>query len=282
MDTPKYQNLFPVSQKTAKKQDLRIIAMTVCCMDVYPQNNEAYVGGNSINFAVECKRKGINTSVLGCIGTDDYGWEIIDILTRYGINISHLHTRPGKTASNRIYISEKGDRFFLPDSWDGGVYQTFMLSEADWAFVFEHDIVAIPANNPNFATALDKLGNSGKLVVDFLDSRDYPSIEAALPKIALGFISGDPAVVTRLKPLSEVIPTPIIITLGADGSIALFGGREFCQIAAPVKTIVDTTGCGDSYQAAFTISWWNEHNLSKAMKEGSWAAAKTLTHMGGI
>ncbi len=282
MDIIKPQQL-PILQESIKAQNLRIIAMTVCCMDVYPQRNEAYVGGNSINFAAQCVQKGIsNTSVLGCIGTDDYGWEIIDILTKSRINVSHLHTRSGKTASNRIYISEKGERFFLPDSWDGGVYQSFMLSEEDWAFVFEHDIVAIPANNPNFASALDKLGDSKKLVVDFLDSRDYQAIENALPKIALGFISGDQDMVTRLKPLSETIQTSIIVTSGANGSIALLGGKEFYQTAVPVETIVDTTGCGDSYQAAFTISWWKEHDISRAMKEGAAAAAATLTHMGGI
>ncbi len=281
MDNLKSQNS-PTFQNHLEAQNLRIIAMTVCCMDVYPQKNKAYVGGNSINFAAECIRKGVKASIVGCVGTDDYGWEIIDTLTKSGINVSCLHTRMGKTASNRIYISEKGERFFLPDSWDGGVYQTFILSEEDWSFVFEHDIVAIPANNPNFQTTLNRLGDSGKLVVDFLDSRDIQFIESALPRIALGFISGNREMATRLKSLSKSIAAPIVVTLGADGSITLLNGKEFYQEAVPVKTIVDTTGCGDSYQAAFAVSWWQEHSIPIAMKKGALAAAATLTHMGGI
>lgn len=281
MDIPNSQNPSGL-HNSLKAQILRIVAMTVCCMDVYPEENEAYVGGNSINFASGCIRKGIKASIVGCVGTDDYGWEIIDTLTKSGIDVSCLHTRIGKTASNRIYISKNGERFFLPDSWDGGVYQTFMLSEEDWAFVFEHDIVAIPANNPNFQTTLNRLGGSNKLVVDFLDSRDIQFIESVLPRIALGFISGNREMATRLKSLSKSITAPIVVTLGADGSITLLNGKEFYQEAIPVKAIVDTTGCGDSYQAAFAVSWWQEHSIPMAMKEGTLAAAATLTHMGGI
>jgi Sugar kinases, ribokinase family len=278
-----YQNQPALLAPVSKSQNLRIIAMTVCCMDVYPQTKQAFVGGNSINFAAQCVKKGfIDTSVLGCVGTDAYGWTIIDILTKNKINVSHLYIHEGTTASNRIFISERGDRYFLPDSWDGGVYQSFILSDEDWFFVKKHDIVAIPANNPNFAAALERLGKSGKLVVDFLDSRDFNSIEAALPKSALGFISGNNDTVARLKALTEIIEAPIVVTLGAEGSVALHGGREFRQQAIPVSNIIDTTGCGDSYQAAFTVSWWKEHNLSNAMKEGSLAAAETLAHMGGI
>lgn len=281
--TPNASSNPSIIRDSSKTQDLRIVAMTVCCMDVYPQKNDVYVGGNSVNFAFQCIKKGVSaTSVLGCVGTDDYGWVIIDILTKNRINVSHLHIREGRTASNQIYISRKGERFFLPDSWDGGVYQSFLLSQEDWDFVLEHEIVAIPANNPNFPTSLEKLGSSGKLVVDFLDSRDLQLIEATLPRVALGFISGDHEMVARLKPLSEKITTPMIITLGAEGSIALHHGKELREAAVPVEAIIDTTGCGDSYQAAFTISWWQEHNLSKAMKEGATAAAGCLSHMGGI
>ncbi len=263
--------------------DLKIIAMTVLCVDVYPQKDEIYVGGNSVNFAVQCVKRGIREiSVLGCVGNDGYGQAVIELLTKNHINISHVCTKEGKTASNRIFISEGGDRYFLPDSWDGGVYQNFILSENDWVYALEHDIVAIPANNPNFSTALNKLANSGKLVVDFLDSRDFDSIETTLPKIALGFISGDRQVVNRLRPLSLEMDTPIIVTLGAEGSLALHKGKEYYQEAAPVDTIVDTTGCGDSYQAAFTVSWWQEHDFMKAMKEGALAAAETLKHTGGV
>lgn len=38
----------------------------------------------------------------------------------------------------------------------------------------------------------------------------------------------------------------------------------------------------DSYQAAFTVSWWQEHIISEAMQKGASAAAETLKHMGGV
>lgn len=267
----------------SKTQKISILAMTVCGVDVYPQKNETHVGGNSVNFAVQCIKQGVaNTSVLGCVGSDDFGWNVIQSLIHNKVNITHLYAREGRTASNRIYISETGDRFFLPDSWDGGVYQTFLLSQEDWIFAHEHDIIAIPANNPNFQKALEEFSGTGKLVVDFLDSRDFCLFEKVFPQIALGFISGDTGVVSRLKHLSETIEIPIVVTLGAEGSITLYHGKEFFQKAFPVETIIDSTGCGDSYQAAFTVSWFNNSNILMAMKAGASAAAETLKHMSGI
>lgn len=281
--TSKNENELNIIPETSKKQNLKITAMTVCCVDIYPQKNAVYVGGNSVNFAVQCVKQGvIDTSVIGCVGSDDYGLAIINLLAKYRINFSKVHIRNGNTALNRIFISESGDRYFLHDSWDGGVYQSFILSELDWLFALEHDIIAIPANNPNFPATLERLGGSDKLVVDFLDSRDYQFIETVLPRIALGFISGEREMVAKFKPISEKIEAPLVITLGAEGSIALYHGKEYHQKAEPVETIVDTTGCGDSYQAAFTVSWRQGHNISEAMQKGASAAAETLKHIGGV
>jgi sugar/nucleoside kinase (ribokinase family) len=58
--------------------------------------------------------------------------------------------------------------------------------------------------------------------------------------------------------------------------------RQNLKIAAMTVCCVDTTGCGDSYQAAFTVSWRREHNISEAMQKGASAAAETLKHMGGV
>lgn len=101
-------------------------------------------------------------------------------------------------------------------------------------------------------------------------------------QVALGFISGDREMAIRLKPLSERLDIPVIVTLGAEGSMALYRGQEIYQEAVRVKTIIDTTGCGDSYQAAFTVLWFTNFDLVQAMKNGAYAAAETLGHMGGV
>lgn len=52
--------------------------------------------------------------------------------------------------------------------------------------------------------------------------------------------------------------------------------------AVEVDTIIDTTGCGDSYHAGFVCSYMLENDIEKAMNVGSEIAAENLKHYGGF
>lgn len=56
------------------------------------------------------------------------------------------------------------------------------------------------------------------------------------------------------------------ITLAEKGSVTFHNGKEYYIDAIPVKNIVDTTGCGDSYHAAFIASYLNNNNVNMAME----------------
>lgn len=261
---------------------MKIIAMTVCCVDIYPETIQYCVGGNSVNFATQCIRSGVkDVSVLGAVGTDNFGKMVIDHLISQEIDVSHVYKVEGVTASNRIYI-KNGERTFLPDSWNGGVYEKFHLSESDWSFVKTFDIAAIPANNPNFTETLKQLSGKMEIVVDFLDSRDVNRIKNILPDINLAFVSGNQTMIDCIKEFSSHVNTPIIITLGAEGSVALINGEAFFQESITVGKVIDTTGCGDAYQAAFTVSWYKDRDIKAAMNCGAIAASKILLSFGGV
>lgn len=262
---------------------MKIAAMTVACVDLYLQQGMQCVGGNSLNFLTQCRKEEVEeTAIIACVGTDDMGLKVREHLESRAIDTSHLYFRDGKTASNKIYITDEGERTFLPDSWDGGVYQDFSLSEADWAFLGQYDILAIPANNLNFFEALKRKAADQRLVVDFLDSRDYSLIERSLPFMDIGFISGDWEMIEKLKPVSRKVDTMVVVTLGSEGSVTLLRGETYFQGAIPVRQVVDTTGCGDSYQAAFTVSWFQHRDIRVAMMRGAIAASYVLQHFGGV
>lgn len=262
---------------------MKLVAMTICCADIYPDSGQVFIGGNSLNFATQCvKRKIEKVSVLGAIGNDRYGTLIKNHLMKLGIDNTHLYVIDGDTATNKIYINDAGDRFFKTDSWNGGVYQLFRLSNEDWEFVYSHDVMTIPCLDPNFNEVLSKKQPLIKLVVDFLDIHDLDFIVKALPVIDIGFVSGDKALVEALKPVARQLNTLIVITLGAAGSVAIEGDQEYYQPAIPVKNVVDTTGCGDAYQAAFVVSYFENRNIKEAMEKGSYAASQVLGHMGSV
>jgi fructoselysine 6-kinase len=262
---------------------MKFIAFTVCCVDVYVESGINVIGGNSINFAAQCVRSGLkDISLLGAIGNDSYGEMIMDYLRSSSIEISHVHQLEGMTAHHFININEAGERYFKPNSWQGGVYETFLLSDDDWEFVKTFDVVATPINNPNLNEAIRRLTEKNKIVVDFLDYHDLNIIEPMLHQIDLGFISGTTDMTKRLQKFSMQLASPIVLTLGADGSMAFLNGKSYFQPAIPVEKVVDTTGCGDSYQAAFCVSWYRNQDLQTAMSAGADAASKILLKLGGI
>jgi sugar/nucleoside kinase (ribokinase family) len=262
---------------------MKVLAMTVCCVDIYQNTGRVYVGGNSLNFATQCVQMGVaGVAVLGAVGNDPYGVLIRQYIKEKGIDDSHLYVQSGRTASNKIHIDPGGDRYFMPDSWDGGAYQTFRLAERDWDFAKCYDLVALPCGDPNFAEVLARKRNHFKLVVDFLDTRDFDLIIRSLPQIDLGFISGDREVADWMRASSLRTDAVLVVTLGAEGSRAFYRGKEYFQPAIPVAKVIDTTGCGDAYQAAFTVSYLANRGIVAAMEQGATAAARVLSHFGGV
>lgn len=262
---------------------MKICAMTCSTVDLYPQKHLLFAGGNAVNFAIQCRMSGTaEVSVLGAAGQDRYEVEIRRRLESHYINTSHFRRLPGKTASNRIYINEQGDRYFLPDSWDGGVYAEYRLTDEDWAFANTHHLVSMVTVDENFTAALTRLNAPVLFHADFLDTRNFGLLEQNLNRIDIAFFSGDDAVVERAKSIARSRTAFIVVTLGAQGSVALRHDQVVFQPALPSVNVVDTTGCGDAFQAAFICSWYRHYDLQQALLNGSEAAAKTLTHMGGF
>ena len=108
---------------------MKITALTSCCVDFFPEQGKVYVGGNSLNFATQCKLSGANdVAVISALGKDEFGTLIEQHLDKCKIDRKHVYRIDHPTASNKIFINEKGDRYFKEDSWIGGAFDAFRLS----------------------------------------------------------------------------------------------------------------------------------------------------------
>lgn len=72
----------------------------------------------------------------------------------------------------------------------------------------------------------------------------------------------------------------VAVTLGADGSVAVHAGQQARVPAAPVATVVDTTGAGDSYAAGFLYGLVNDMPVERCAEIGALAAAEVVSHIG--
>ena len=235
---------------------MNIIAMTCMCVDVFDDTGEIRPGGEALNFAaIASKYNHISVDLLGAIGDDDYGKAILKSIENKPINKEFIHIISGSaTANHRIYLTEKGDRYFKDDSWNGGIHDTYLLSDSDKNRIASADIIFITFDSPNFDDVLElRKSCRFQLAVDF-----------------------------NVLRWSERYDNIFNITLAENGSVTYYMGKEYRVDAVPVNNVIDTTGCGDSYHAGFLCSYLRDCDIINAMNEGSRVASKTLSHIGGF
>jgi fructoselysine 6-kinase len=262
---------------------MKIAAFSSLCVDRYPQQNIAKPGGNSLNIAVHAKRLGAQTvSIAGFIGTDSYADMIEQLLKAEHIDFSHLFRLPGATASNKLYNTADGERYSNEGDWDNGVKNAAVLSEATWKYVLSHDIIAVPYWDANLDELMKRRSRSNLVIVDFMHFDDFDIIRKHLPYIDIACMSPKIAHLPDVQCLAEESKKLFIAMLGAEGSKVFFEGKQYFQPALPVPKVIDTTGCGDSYQAGFLYSYFINQNIPKAMLCGATTASKVLAHYGAV
>ncbi|HKC03953.1 MAG TPA: adenosine kinase, partial [Sphingomicrobium sp.] len=72
----------------------------------------------------------------------------------------------------------------------------------------------------------------------------------------------------------------LVVTKGADGALAVEGGRRVEIAAAPVAKIVDTTGAGDLFAAGFLAARCRRRDLEACLQAGAACAAEIISHFG--
>lgn len=263
----------------------RILCMPTLCADIFEHSGEILPGGEALNFAcIACRYDHVDVSLLGAIGEDEPGRHIQQVIRDRRIDGRNVHVIPGgATATHKISIDAHGDRYFKPGAWNGGVLNTYRLTEHDVAAMNAADIVFCTWYSPNFREALEARKKGGfRLAIDFDIERDFMKMESVLTWVDFFMISGDDSVLPVARAWSEKYDGLFNVTLAERGSVTYHHGKEYRVAAVPVDRVIDTTGCGDSYHAGFICSYVKDGDVTAAMHEGSRVASATLGHVGGF
>lgn len=274
----------------SRRHDVRIAAVGECTRDRYLERSLEGVGGISLNFAVQARRAGAHTvSLVSCTGRDQVAPVVRDRLARAGVDASHCHSMDGPTASQAIRLVAEGERVFPPGGYDAGVLAHFRLSDDDLHFIATHDVVAVPYFRQIehlFWPAMNAVPREGIRVADLLDGSDlgpsHVELDRFLPILDIAFLSASEGVAAELLPRTRGGRTLIVVTHGAKGSSALKDGQLYREAATmvPPEACLDSTGCGDAYQAAFTVEYVRGGSIRDAMRRGSDRAAEVIRHIG--
>lgn len=81
-------------------------------------------------------------------------------------------------------------------------------------------------------------------------------------------------------PLLDGFGNLFAITRSEKGSVIIHDDQKIVQEAAVVEKVVDSTGAGDAYTAAFLYGWANDKPLDECARLGTWVATRVIQQVG--
>jgi len=268
---------------------VRIAAVGEIVLDVYlpAPEEEGRLGGISVNFARCALRSGASVALYGAIGTDARGRLLAAELAGSGLE-RRVRELPGASAIQRIRLAPDGERIFC--GFDAGVLERYRLTDAELVELEDFDAVALTCS-AELAGVFGQvmalpLGPRTRRVADF--SQDSPGGDPARPdgwvhpyldRLAVAFVGGQPSFLEPLRVLSVATDTLLVLTVGPAGAYAIQRGRVLHQPSL-ARTVVDTTGCGDAFQGAFTAAYLAGAGLEHALGAGAECAAHVASRVG--
>lgn len=259
-----------------------------------------YAGGAPFNVACCIARLGGESGFVGRVGRDIIGDKLAEFALGAGIKRLALQRDDDRnTTLAFVSLDSDGERSFC----------FYRKSAADYAIDFreaekhirEADIVhlgSLMLSEPigvEFAektvAAVKKAG--GKLSFDVNYREDiYPDPTVAadisrkyiavadivkLSEDEVSLLYGD---IDGVKKVAGTDKT-VCITLGAEGSICISGGKVY-KVPSVKVDVVDTTGAGDAFYGAFLYSLSEGKNISDALRFANVCGALTATKKGAI
>ena len=272
---------------------------------VYGKSFHMAPGGKGANQALQCARLGAAVTMVGSVGDDLFGQQLLEPLQAAGMDTSHVVVHTGihsgvghvtlevteHTAQNRIVVIPGANRTLTVDevSWirdavadfDMVLLQLEVPIEVNRAVAHWARAAGVPVIlNPAPATELDDELLS--LVSYLIPNEQEASQETHLP---LHFDEGSPrdedlrgiAAALREKGVEHVI-----ITLGGYGSaVAEASGPRYIPCVR-MEHVADPTAAGDSFVGALSTALAVGLTEDDALTFASHTAAITVSRLGAM
>jgi ribokinase len=212
-------------------------------------------GGKGANQAVAAARLGRGVAMVGRVGDDQAGRELLASLRADGVDTSHVRVvdgAPSGTAfitvsddgENQIVVSPGANARLAPE--DVGAAGAALRAAAVTLVQLEVPLAAV-------AAAVRAAG--GRVVLNPAPVRTLPiellgEVDVLVPnRVELSQLAAAPvpATVEEAAMLAGRLPArAVVVTLGADGALVVEQGHASHVPAVPVRP-VDTTAAGDAF-----------------------------------
>ena len=270
-------------------------------MDRRPQAGETVMaqgmklvpGGKGANQAYALGKLGAKTSMIGAVGTDTFGQQMLANLEKVAVATKGIQKIAGtETGKAFIEIENSGQNSIsVIAGANAAVDEGLVLAQEELFAQADAVVMQLEIPVPSVVAAAKLAKKHGKTVVlDPAPARaDLPDelwaqVDITKPnETELALLTGLPTgteeeVVTAAKALIAKGVKNVLVTLGGDGTMLVTEDKVEKFPAYKVKA-VDTTAAGDCFLAAF-ISQFTGSNFAEAIDFGARASAIAVTRQG--
>ena len=256
-----------------------------------------YPGGKGSNQAVAAARLGGEVTMIGRVGADAFGDQLLSMARSEGIDTRFVGIDPHEaTGVALIEVDAQGQNSIAVASG-----ANFTLTAADVATAFAQlervDLLVMPLETPidTIVTAAELAHKVGARVVlnpapaQHLSPELLKNVDVLIPnEHEAAFMTGieihSPQDARQAAAhLLQSGPGSVIVTMGSQGAlIAQAAQSEIVYTQTPAFSVkaVDTTAAGDAFVGALAVALGEGRSLPDAARFASAAAAISVTRVG--
>ncbi|OEK79682.1 hypothetical protein AST03_06880 [Staphylococcus equorum] len=248
-------------------------------------------GGKGANQAVQCAKLGLETTLIGKVGSDRFGDALIGSMQSAGVNADKIK-RKGQSGLGLVNVLYDGD--YHSTILKGANYtmsiedienETELLKSADYIILqqeiphfineyviknFNENAVLLLNNAPARNIKYETLQLLDYLVVneteaEFMVDKKVNNIDQAFAAAQL---------------LHSKIHTTIIITLGKSG-VVLKDNKSIFHVPSHEVKAIDTTGAGDSFIGGIVYALSQGYSINDTIHFANHVSSLTVKNKGG-
>ena len=265
---------FPKPGETISGEDLRIIP-----------------GGKGANQAVAAARQGASVAMVGRVGSDSFGPELINNLKQNHVETSCIQTDfQSATGTATIIVDANGQNSIILSPGGNGKVSP---ADVDGVSFPGHKLLLLQLEIPTEAVlaATRRAKESGvRVLLNPAPARSLPEELIVLPdfilpnETELSLLTNqpvnDPASAEKAaKTLIERGAQNVIVTLGAKGAL-IVSGKQITHVDTYKVDVVDTTAAGDAFIGGFASALLQNKSLEEAVRYGCACGALATTKFG--
>ena len=248
-----------------------------------------FPGGKGANQAIAATRLGAEVTMLGRVGEDAFGAELLENLRENGVDTGRVQAiSRAPTGSAFITVTPDGENAIVVSP---GANRGFGPKEVNAAAGEARSATVVLAQLEVSVEAVERAAYiaeeaDARFLLNLAPPREVPDtlLHRCDPLVvneheAASLLGEEATTEETARRLLKFGPRSLIVTLGAEGAILASGG-SIQHFPTPRVKVVDTTGAGDAFVGALAAKLAGGASLEEAVPYAVLAGAVAVTREG--